>query len=44
MADNRKKIKKVIGGLKKAVKAHGKQAKTLSKVLASQKKKGRKKV
>ena len=43
MADSTRPIKKVIGGLKKASKSHAKQAKTLSKVLASQKKKGRKK-
>jgi len=43
MAHNTKPIKKVIVGLKKAVKAHGKQVKTLSKALESQKKKGRKK-
>lgn len=43
MAHNTKPIKKVIAGLKKAVTAHGKQAKTLSKVLANQKKKRGKK-
>ena len=41
MADNRRKIKKVIGGLKKASRLHAGQAKTLSKVLANQKKKRR---
>lgn len=39
MADSRRKIKKVIGGLKKASKTHAKQAKTLSSVLKNKQKK-----
>tara|TARA_B100000575_G_scaffold31760_1_gene21380 strand:- start:19161 stop:19304 length:144 start_codon:yes stop_codon:yes gene_type:complete len=43
MANSRRKIKKVIGGLKKASRSHANQAKTLSSVLASQPKKRKKK-
>jgi len=43
MANSRRKIKKVIGGLKKASRTHAGQAKMLSSVLASQPKKRKKK-
>jgi len=42
MAENRRKIKKVIGGLKKASRLHAGQAKVLSSVLASKSKKRKK--
>lgn len=43
MSDSRRKIKKVIGGLKKASKTHAGQAKVLSSVLANKQKKQKKK-